>query len=190
MAKEERNQYSRETYALLKRLHLCVNCKKQDAYTLSGRPRCYECTERNNMNAKKSRENKPKEDINKYRNALRQRHREEHRCIYCGKQLVAADRHTSCYRCRLKANKLKVDKRRKNGVLARDTLRDNGICWNCSKRPVMPGKKLCAECYKTNPVVSGKVKPDNALHSWHALEFARRMEVKERYGKEVHDTGT
>lgn len=46
MTKEKRNKYARDTYALLKRLHLCIQCKAQDAYTLAGRARCYECTEK------------------------------------------------------------------------------------------------------------------------------------------------
>ena len=36
-------------YAKLKALHLCRDCKKQDAYTLAGHTRCYECSEKDRI---------------------------------------------------------------------------------------------------------------------------------------------
>ena len=37
-------KYMKEYRDLLKKQHLCQNCKKQDAYTLMGKIYCYECT--------------------------------------------------------------------------------------------------------------------------------------------------
>lgn len=178
MTKEERNKYARDTYALLKRLHLCIQCKAQDAYTLAGRARCYECTEKNNINARNSRKNKNKSETDNYRNDLRQRYRDEHKCIFCGKKLLTADKHTTCYRCRRKANNRKRISREINGTISRDILRDNGICWNCCKNPVLEGKKVCEKCYEKNLATLNSIKRHNDLHIWRSQETARRAEVK------------
>ena len=42
----------------LKAAHLCRDCKKQDAYTLSGRTRCAECAEREAEAQRKRRKEK------------------------------------------------------------------------------------------------------------------------------------
>lgn len=41
-------EYMRERHKWLKDHHFCTECKKQDAYTLAGRYRCYECTQKHN----------------------------------------------------------------------------------------------------------------------------------------------
>jgi hypothetical protein len=39
-------EYMREYRKWLSNHHFCAECKKQDAYTLAGRYRCFECTEK------------------------------------------------------------------------------------------------------------------------------------------------
>lgn len=86
---------------LRKRLHLCRDCGKQDAYTMNGRPRCAECVERD------TERNRIKRG---YRPAWQREERSE-------KPLVNYPRG------------------------------DNGICWQCNKKPCISGRHLCQECY-------------------------------------------
>lgn len=47
--KAEFNQYLKERREMLIKNHFCVDCKKQDARTLVGRVRCYECQEKSRI---------------------------------------------------------------------------------------------------------------------------------------------
>lgn len=44
--REEKLQYLKERREMLIRNHFCVDCKKQDARTLIGKARCFECYEK------------------------------------------------------------------------------------------------------------------------------------------------
>ena len=41
--------YSTERYYLYKKLNMCVNCGKQDAYTFGGRALCQYCAEKESL---------------------------------------------------------------------------------------------------------------------------------------------
>lgn len=49
-----------EWYAKLKEFHLCRDCKKQDAYTLAGHTRCYECVEKGRIRRARNRKDPEK----------------------------------------------------------------------------------------------------------------------------------
>lgn len=46
MTLEEKREYHRGYYWMLKRNHRCTKCQKKDAYTLAGHSRCFECNEK------------------------------------------------------------------------------------------------------------------------------------------------
>ena len=129
-----------EWYAKLKALHLCKDCKKQDAYTLSGRTYCYECAEKRRIKQAQDRKNpdklaKTREASMKYKEKCRQ----EGRCTCCGKPVGSGRR--LCPTCLEKNRRWWKQYRglnpRKLGV----------ICWQCNKNPCVDGHKLCADCY-------------------------------------------
>ena len=77
--------YMRETRALYRRLHLCQDCGKSDAYTLAGHSRCFECLER--------RRKTPIEYIKPEKTPEPSRRGEDGFCYRCGKPV--ADRLTA-----------------------------------------------------------------------------------------------
>lgn len=99
--KERILQYNRERRELLRRLHFCRECGKQDAYTLNGRAKCAECVERDTELRRQKRGYRPKWE------------------------------------------KERTEKPEVNSPRG-----DNGICWQCNKKPIAPGHKLCEDCYQ------------------------------------------
>ena len=90
------SKYTERTKYLIS-VHRCIRCAKQDAYTLIGKQRCYECTEKDKERAKRNN----------------QLHKEEHRqyakeryawlkskglCVICGKKKAKEGR-VMCPRC-------------------------------------------------------------------------------------------
>lgn len=136
--------YDPEYIEKLKKYHLCVRCKKQDAYTLAGRSCCSECAEYARERYRlHSGENKEKK--RKYNLAKRQE------CI----------KNNICSRCL----KRKTDTKHKVCVVCRDALKnkrkaqkiysiDDAICFRC-KNP-LDGQlkvngdpsKFCSICYE------------------------------------------
>ena len=53
---------AKERYQWIKENHLCVQCHKQDAYTLSGRVHCFECTQKDKEYRQKSYWKDPEKD--------------------------------------------------------------------------------------------------------------------------------
>ena len=128
---------------LLKKWHICPDCKEQDAWTFGGHTYCYECNEKRNGIAREWRKthNKQTNVKRKERYAML---REQHRCTRCGRELPVNDSHANCVWCRKKqSNKRKRDYEYK---------RIGGICYQCCKSAPMPGRKLCAQCYDRNMV--------------------------------------
>ena len=77
-------EYLKERRAWLHKNHFCVDCKKQDARTLIGKFRCYECTEKARI----------RKTGQKY---TRQERKELGLCSICGK--VAKDGYNICEDC-------------------------------------------------------------------------------------------
>lgn len=68
-------RYNADVRALRKRLHLCRECGRQDAYTLAGHSKCADCVEHNTALCRQKRgyhpawlrEKKPHPDVNRPR---------------------------------------------------------------------------------------------------------------------------
>ena len=138
----------KENYQYLKKQHRCVNCTKQDAYTLAGRARCYECSEKNRNGANKYR-NKNKDEVNKKRQKKYASLRAEHICLRCRKPLSLEDygKHIYCSVCRGKAREYKKSKRIEKGYATQEYRVSGYVCYICCKNPPMEGRKVCKDCY-------------------------------------------
>ena len=148
-------------YAKLKALHLCRDCKKQDAYTLAGHTYCEECTEKHRIYNQKRREDpaKHENDLRKQRERIEKR-KKEHECIQCNKQ--AANGKRLCPTCSEKSRRWWKQYR---GLNPREL---GVICWQCNKNPCADGHKLCAECYeKQSKIARENLKNvDRENHPW------------------------
>ena len=100
-------QYNAELRALRKRLHMCRECGRQDAYTLAGRTYCADCVERDTARRREKRGYNPAW-------------------------------------ARQKKDRPAVNRPRG----------ENGICWQCNKRPKLDGKQLCEQCYAAKVAVA------------------------------------
>lgn len=119
-------EYMKERRQWLKDHHMCTECGNQDAYTLNGRLRCYDCNEKHNKSNVKNVTEERKERIKQYRE---QRHVEEF-CVRCGKRgfdIPRSERQSYglCYRC---------------GSPLDGQLKTDG-----------EKSKLCSECYNKAP---------------------------------------
>ena len=72
----------------LKENHICRDCKKTDAFTLSGRTYCADCAEKIRLAKAKARQDPEKREImlQQTRDCAK-RHEENHECKTCGKPL-------------------------------------------------------------------------------------------------------
>ena len=164
--KEQACQDKREWRKLLKQNHLCIDCKKQDAYTLNGRSRCYECAKKN---AKASREyrSKKRNKHNKAQKELHAKWREEGRCVRCGRVKPWWELHALCEQCRIQMAGLKRSKREAcDDYFPRGT---PGLCYFCLQ-PVLPGKKVCKRCYDARIASMAKAREaaqaNKSSHVW------------------------
>lgn len=141
--RSEKNIEKRERYQWLKTNHLCIDCKQQDAYTLNGRARCFECAEKY---ARKCREQRAKapDKYSKAKRELRATWRENGKCTNCGRKKPSWDHHGYCITCRVKAYNIKKKQREsRDDWFPRGT---PGLCYFCLQ-PVMEGNKVCQRCY-------------------------------------------
>lgn len=151
-----------EYRARLKAAHLCLYCKKQDAYTLAGRRHCAECAEKDRMKAARYRSEHPGRNAENC--ARRVKHlKEDGICRLCG-QRKADEGYVTCGICRARQRAYTKNYRRKRGVRPR---LQGVICWQCNKKTVMPGKGVCEACYgwKVETVLKNRPK-DNSGHPW------------------------
>ena len=136
---------TREEYrALLKKHHLCRECKCQDAYTYAGRTLCAACAEKDRARKERlreSREYRGKEV--RWHKDMAARREAAGLCVRCGKN-PPLEGLTVCDACRRRGRKYSEKARRKRGVQPRG----NGMCWQCNKRPCEDGKGLCKSCYE------------------------------------------
>lgn len=133
-----------EWYHLLKERHICPSCKRQDAYTLAGRTYCMECAE-------KMRENHSVHDKDpevRKRSAARSKARREKLkaaglCTACGKE-PAYPGLTRCAVCHAKQQRACRASYKRHHASPR---LGGEICWQCNKRTVEDGHRLCKVCY-------------------------------------------
>lgn len=141
--RSRKNAEKREWTRQLKANHLCVDCKQQDAYTLNGRARCFECAEKYARECRERRAKAP-DAYNEAQRELRARWRENGKCTNCGQEKPSWEHHRVCVACRVKMYRFKKEQREsRDDWFPRGT---PGLCYFCL-HPVMEGKKVCQSCY-------------------------------------------
>lgn len=132
--------YYKDLYNTRRMLHRCVQCGKQDAFTLNGRVYCADCTEWRRMYYLKRAEARPEvlENARAHMATRRVALQEKGICPTCGKRKVTPP-YATCDQCRAKARERD---RAKRGWY----IRDDTLCAKCHKRLRLEGKKMCAEC--------------------------------------------
>lgn len=95
--KEQHRERGRRTYAYLKEQHRCIKCQKQDAYTLAGRARCFECEEKHKEAVQRC--NTPEKRAEREKRT-RDNRRNSGACTACGKMMPVGDDHMTCQSCR------------------------------------------------------------------------------------------
>ena len=130
---------------MLVKFHLCRDCKKQDAYTLSGRTRCFECAERDRQQHRKRRSAEAGRASNiAYHNAWKDKKQSEDLCTYCGRHKVESGKKI-CKSCVINQSSKRREKRIQDGMnWPRGA---NGFCFQCNKEKAIDGKRLCQKCY-------------------------------------------
>lgn len=139
---------------LLKKHHICRDCKKQDAYTLAGRTYCAECAQKQ---AEAKRNEYARDRGKKNRIACqkwKQKNEEEHKCSYCGKQLPDDCKYKTCNYCRIKMRRYNKEYRRKKGSISWEMRMSSDYCFQCAKNKPLEGKRLCKECYEKKLEIS------------------------------------
>lgn len=173
MTKEERNAYYKSWKRQLHEAGLCVDCKREDAYTMAGHWHCYECSRKaaaRITNMRKQADYNTKRRL--HDRALENERREKGLCFRCGKPLTDT-RYKTCELCRAKIAEYK---RLRYGKVNYPR-GANDICWRCNKRPKMEGHKVCEVCYKSlvENMELAREACDRANHYWKTDEKVRRL---------------
>lgn len=137
-------------YAMKKRNHLCVDCGKQDGYTLNNRALCYECRQKKNERMReKYRDEAYRKKTLQRNKEQREKYDKNRQCPRCGRQLPLSSKYKTCVECRLKKRRYQEEKNRANGHLPRCLF--NGIthCARCGKEEVVEGQRVCPNCLET-----------------------------------------
>lgn len=142
MTEYDNKQYLKNRREWLHEHHLCVDCKKKDAYTLMGKCRCYECKE--------------KARIKRHGHKLNEQERREMGLCKCGKPLKKGYKVCEeCYwhMCELsgishrnadKKNK-RIDRSAYHPPYPRSEWVEKGYCYLCGAKQ-LDGYKVCAKC--------------------------------------------
>lgn len=148
-----------EIYAYYKARHRCTQCHKQDAYTLNGRPLCYECAEKYQEYQRKSWERNGGEKKKAAQKQKRDELKRQHRCTYCGKELPDDSPYVRCDSCRAMFRKAKrKETETRTGYLTGDARNrwQYGQCYKCGS-PLKSGKNsdgepyhVCESCYQAS----------------------------------------
>ena len=141
--------------------HICRQCGQQDAYTLSGRTYCAECCAIKSERARKWRAEHPGANAETVRKN-REKRKAEGVCVKCGRPKSDSN-HVLCGECRAKQHRYKAAARNCNYPRG-----ENGICWQCNKKPVKEGFNLCPECYEMKLGICRAIneRRNNSDHVW------------------------
>lgn len=156
--KEQRRKWAKQRIDALKAMKRCVDCGKQDAYTLSGRCRCAECTEKNRQSALKWHHEHPEEAKARIKNFYEKR-KANRICVMCGNPLPPERKAFACKRCSAKYTEYKRQEMlRKNKTTPRYLFIEQhpDLCTRCRKAPRYKNYKLCKACYNHNVSASHK----------------------------------
>ena len=173
--KAYKRQYEKERREWLKEHHFCVECGKQDAYTLNGKYRCYECNEKHN---KKSKDTYNSEKMKIYNKVKYTECKNNGICVICKKR-KAVDGKSQCSVCLAKSR----EKYHKNNssVMPRYLWSSYGLCYRCGNK--LDGQlntngdksKLCSVCYsvmkypKTKILFTPFKKTKNSMETWNKM---------------------
>ena len=144
--RKSKAEQKKERYQERKENHLCVQCQKQDAYTVSGKTLCFECSQKRRKTRKKFYLKNSKEILEKEKE-------ERSKCLQQGicpdcKRRMAEEGYKICSVCRAK-ERTKYKKYAENkGVITDEMLPYLGVCHRCRREPLMQGKNVCKSCYE------------------------------------------
>ena len=137
-------QYMQERREWFVKHNCCSECGKQDAYTIGGKRRCFDCTEKEKH---KKMTDEQRELHNKKEKERYYKRKENGICTECGRK--AEKGFAKCLRCLIKDRN-----RHKSDDVPRHERGAYGLCYICGKelngQKNVDGKdsKLCKSCYQ------------------------------------------
>ena len=155
-----KSEAAKSRYDYLRRQNRCVWCGDRDAYTENGRALCGECAGKQRERYAEHPE-KRKKQIAEYQRERKRKLADAGLCIRCGKAEPRPGL-KSCDRCLGHYRRDNTKKVRKPAL--------PGMCSRCRSKPVVEGRRLCADCYES--VCRGLEKAravsaaNNAGHLW------------------------
>lgn len=172
--------YMKERRLWLKQHHCCTECGKQDAYTLNGRSRCFNCNEKkNNTHGDKAKRNANEKNKRKQAEISGM-------CVRCFNR--KADKgYKTCSHCRTKS---RIYQQKNKSNIPRGERFSYGLCYKCGGgldgQLKANGDKshLCSSCYdKTKaPKIKNIYFPSSdsgaALNNWNCM-LRKRKELLE-----------
>lgn len=189
--KKYHREYMRDLRAYWKSKGKCIECGKQDAYTMTGRAYCEPCLER-----KRIRESaKGARDLTR-QNASAKARREERReagfCTSCGRELPkeAGYEFVMCPSCRARDRIKAIRKYRAQGRIPKVEFVERGLCALCGKNKpadiqlafIDRKTVLCESCYANVCAALRKGREVFAeMHgqSWGQMEFEYYERLRE-----------
>lgn len=149
-----KSEYDKRIREIAKAEHRCIQCGKQDAYTLNGRSRCSVCSDKGKLADRKRYQTHNSLEAQK---KVREKRAANGLCVRCGR--IAPPGRRTCALCISHTNQNLQDRRIAEGM--NWPRGSNGICWTCNKEPVMEGKKICQSCYEKT------MKAQQMATEWH-----------------------
>lgn len=180
---EYNKQYSKDRQKWLHEHHFCVDCKKQDAYTLNGKWRCAICSE-------KARKKRTGQEYN------REQRKEMGLCLTCGKPVkqgyMVCEEHY-IHLCEMSKISHKDDgegrktDRSSNPPFPRSEWIDNGYCYLCGDERLLP-YKVCAKCRERLISIREKQKAEGKDYKIRAAIDLYHIIRKSKYLKKESET--
>lgn len=127
---------------LRKRAGVCVQCGRDDAYTMGKRSLCERCAEMyRGYFSKYMLDNEKREKRSSMMRDTWDGRKLDGLCPRCGTR-PSGNGYVLCSICRAKQRNY-MRRYRNNPPRG-----EYGVCWTCNKNEVLQGKKLCQECYE------------------------------------------
>ena len=173
MDKREYNRkYKKERYELLKKMRICVECGKEDAW--NGKTKCLQCLHSTKEASEKTRSNESKEQRKIYLSRKRELCIAFGICRECLTREVVEGK-MRCNRCIVK-QKVRYSNKTK---LKREERTSLGLCYFCGDTAI-EGKKTCLKHYEITSNNLKKWNRDNKNHIWRSLDRANVIRVQKR----------
>ena len=161
--------------------HFCTRCLCQDAYTLSGRYLCADCTEKQKQYKKRYGESH-KEELSNYQKQKREKYISMGLCVVCGKPNDTKNKR--CSVCSAKAREC-ARKYRQIKTGCQPNRGSNGLCYHCNKKEPVDGYRVCKSCLAELRKLKHDQKPKEN-HTWRKLN---QDDVCKILGKSSQQTG-